>query len=136
MPDTDAAMREDPDRLIQRALNSVLETVPEPVGGDATVGDAGPQSQPWAETAAPPGRDKRPLEEVVAELAARVAAAPDARAGAPAETHPATAYLDSLAATGKAGPKPAGRRRWHGGRRRRGRGRRGGGASKGGTASA
>jgi len=131
MPDGDAAMPADPDRLIERALNSVLETVPDVLGGDPTLAEASTKSQPWAETAAPPGGNKRPLEEVLAEFAERVAAAPDARAGVPAETHPATAYLDSLAATGKAGSKPAGRKRWHGGRRRRGRGRRGGGGGGG-----
>src|SRR5437773_2308063 len=117
MPEAQPTLPDDPDRLIARALESVLEAVPEPPGGDLTAVDAGPKAQPWAETAAPPGRNKRPLEEVVAELSARVAAAPDARAAHPAETHPGAAYLDGLTATGKSTPKAPGRRRWHGGKR-------------------
>jgi hypothetical protein len=132
MADSLPALPDDPDQLIARALESVLEAVPEPLGADLGAAEAGPKAQPWAETAAPPGRNKRPLEEVVAEFAARVAAAPDARAAHPAETHPAVAYLEGLAAVmGKATPKTPGRRRWHGGKRRRGRGRRGGGGGGG-----
>ena len=58
--------------------------------------EASPKSQPWAETAAPPASDKRPLEAVLAEYEARVAAAPGARAGHPNEPHPGEAYLEKL----------------------------------------
>jgi len=102
------------DRLIAKALRSVLDSVPELPGGELVPADASPKSQPWAETAAPPGRNKRPLEELVAELEARVAAAPGAVAGAPAEKHSADAFLDRFAPQS---PQRAGR-----GRRRRGRG--------------
>jgi hypothetical protein len=117
----------DPDQMIARALESVLEAIPDVPGGAIESPEANPTSQPWAETAAPPGRNKRPLEDLLAEYAARVAAAPAARAGHPAEPHPAVAYLEHLhggdprSSTGK---RP-GKRRWHGRHRRRGR--RGGG---------
>jgi hypothetical protein len=124
MPD-DAPLDEEADRLIARALESVLETVPEVPGGDVSTPEQSPTAQPWAETAAPPGRNKRPLEALLEEYAARVASAPNAVAPRPAETHPAEAYLESLSAT--AGSRRAGKRRWHGGRRRGGRRRRGGG---------
>jgi hypothetical protein len=116
------------DRLIARAIESVLDAVPEIPGTDLIAAEASPKAQPWAETAAPPG-DKRPLESVLAEYEARVAATPGARASHPNEPSPGIAYLEKLspapksAATGKR-PK----RRWQGGRKRRGgRGGRGGG---------
>jgi len=109
----------DPDRLIARALESVLDAVPDVPGGDIALPEQNPTIQPWAETTAPAGRDKRPLEELVAEFAARVAASPGALAGRPNEKHPAEVYLESLS------PSTGGRRkrrRWHGGRRRGGDG--------------
>jgi hypothetical protein len=118
------------DRLIQRAIESVLDTVPEIPGGDLVPTEVSPKAQPWAETAAPLASDKRPLEAVLAEFEARVAAAPTARAGKPSEPHPGDAYLEKLSP----GPKGAGKRskrRWQGGRKRRGRGGRGGGAGGG-----
>src|SRR5580658_8307573 len=86
----------DADRLIARAIESVLDAVPEIPGGDMISADTSPKSQPWAETAAPPASDKRPLETVVAEFEARVASSPGARAGHPNEPHPGTAYLEKL----------------------------------------
>ncbi|MBV9101130.1 MAG: hypothetical protein JOZ46_09030 [Candidatus Dormibacteraeota bacterium] len=124
----------DAERLIARALESVLQTVPEVPGGDVTAPEQSPTAQPWAETAAPPGRDKRPLEDLVAEFAGRVAAAPGARAGRPAEQHPAEAYLESLSAAPSSQGKRGNRRRWRGGRRRGGSRRRGRGGG-GGTGS-
>lgn len=127
----------DADRLIARAIESVLDAVPEIPGGDIVGPDASPQSQPWAETAAPAASDKRPLETVVAEYEARVAAAPGARAGHPNEPHPGQAYLEKLSpASRTAGKRP--KRRWQGGRKRRGgRGGRGsGGGAAGGGAPA
>jgi hypothetical protein len=120
----DAPPPEDPDRLIARAIESVLEAVPELPGGELGMPETSPKSQPWAETAAPPGRNKRPLEDLLAEYEARVAAAPDARAGRPNEPHPAEAYLERLNAS-PARPGRRNKRRWRGGRRRRGGGRRG-----------
>jgi len=120
------------DRLIQRAIESVLDTVPEIPGGDLVPTEVSPKSQPWAETAAPLASDKRPLEAVIAELEARVAAAPGARAGRPGEPHPGDAYLEKLSpATRSTGKRP--KRRWQGGRKRRGRGGRGGGGGGGGA---
>src|ERR1039458_8760908 len=80
------------DRLIARAIESVLDAVPEIPGGDMLAAEASPKSQPWAETAAPPASDKRPLEAVLAEYEARVASAPGARAGRPKEPSPGEAY--------------------------------------------
>ena len=82
----------------------MLDAVPEIPGGDLLAAEASPKSQPWAETAAPPASDKRPLEAVLAEYEARVAAAPGARAGHPNEPHPGEAYLEKLS------PAPNGRR--------------------------
>jgi hypothetical protein len=115
------------DRLIARAIESVLDAIPEIPGTDMTAAEASPKAQPWAETAAPPASDKRPLEAMLAEYEARVAAAPAARAGHPNEPHPGEAYLEKLSPA----PRPTGKRpkrRWQGGRKRRGRGGRGGGA--------
>ena len=125
MADT-PSLGSDPDRLIARAIESVLDSVPE-VGGDrSATSDTSPKSQPWAETASPAGRNKRALDDLLSEYAARVAAAPDAKATLPQEPSPADAYLQRL--TGGGGAKRAGKRRWRGGRRRRG----GGGATAGG----
>src|SRR5579864_2471312 len=92
MAETPDPALEDADRLIARALESVLQAVPELPGGDVTPPEQSPTAQPWAETAAPPGRNKRPLEALLAEYAERVAKAPAARAGRPAEKHPAEVY--------------------------------------------
>jgi hypothetical protein len=115
---------QDPERLIARALESVLDAVPELPGGDLLLPETSVKAQPWAETAAPPGRNKRPLESVIEEYEARVAAAPNARAGKPSETHPAAAYLERFTPVAASEGRRAGRRRWQGTRRRRG-GRRG-----------
>lgn len=118
---------EDPERLIARAIESVLDSVPDVAGADATEAEASPKSQPWAETAAPAGRNKRSLDDLLAEYAARVAANPEARATLPKEPHPSQAYLERL--TGGGGGRRGGKRRWRGGKRRRGGGRRGGGGA-------
>ena len=131
MDDNPPEATPDADRLIARAIESVLGAVPELPGGDLTPPETSPKVQPWAETAAPPGGNKRSLEELVAEYAARVAADPDAVAGRPKEVHPAAAYLERLTpGGGQAAPRRGGggKRRWRGGRRRRG-GRKGGGGS-------
>jgi uncharacterized membrane protein YgcG len=115
------------DRLIARAIESVLDAVPELPVNDALAAEASPKSQPWAETAAPPASDKRPLEAVLIELETRIAAAPGARAGHPNEPHPGEAYLEKLSPAPRSTGKRS-KRRWQGGRKRRGgRGGRGGG---------
>lgn len=130
MADTEP-LGSDADRMIARAIESVLESVPE-VGGDrSATSETGPKSQPWAETASPAGGNKRSLDDLLAEYAARVAAAPDAKAMLPQEPSPADAYLQRL--TGGAGSKRAGKRRYRGGRRRRGGGGGAGGAGGGGA---
>lgn len=132
IPDEAAA-----DRLIARAIEFVLDAVPEIPGTDLIAAEASPKAQPWAETAAPPG-DKRPLESVLAEFEARVAATPGARAAHPNEPSPGVAYLEKLSPAPKSGV-PTGKRpkrRWQGGRKRRGgRGGRGGGGGGGGAAA-
>jgi hypothetical protein len=111
------------DRLVARAIESVLDQVPGSV--DTTVPEPGSAKlQPWAETAAPVGRNKRPLDELLAELEQRVAADPGARATLPRTRHPALAFFDRFGrqagqpATGSPAGDGASRRR----RRRRGGG--------------
>jgi hypothetical protein len=114
------------DRMVARAIESVLEQVPGSI--DSAIPEGGTAKlQPWAETAAPVGRNKRPLDELLMELGARVAAEPDARATLPHARHPALAFFDRFgrgsrgqpgADTGAAGPDTPGKRR----RRRRGGG--------------
>src|ERR1700687_2876991 len=119
------------DRLIARAIESVLDAAPEISGSDLVAAEPSPKAQPWAETAAPPASDKRPLEAVLAEYEARVAAAPGAHRGDPNQPHPGDAYLEKLSpAPRSTGKRP--KRRWQGGRKRRGgRGGRGGGGGGG-----
>ncbi|MBV8526781.1 MAG: hypothetical protein JOZ75_00545 [Candidatus Dormibacteraeota bacterium] len=130
-----APLGADPDRLIARAIESVLESVPDIAGDGAAASETSPKSQPWAETAAPAGRNKRALEDLLAEYAARVAAAPDAKATLPQEPSPAEAYLQKLSGAG-GGAKRGGKRRWRGGRRRRGAGGAGSSDSSAGGGSA
>ena len=57
---------DDADRLVARAIESVLEQVPGSI--DSAIPEAGSSKlQPWAETAGPLGRNKRPLEELLVE---------------------------------------------------------------------
>ncbi|MDQ6856293.1 MAG: hypothetical protein M3Z57_04395, partial [Candidatus Dormibacteraeota bacterium] len=111
-------MADDQDRLIARAIESVLDQVPSSI--DTSVPETGTAKlQPWAETAAPVGRNKRPLEELLVELEERVAADPQARATLPRTRHPALAFFDRFGrvAEGRAdrgavpGDGPARRRR-------------------------
>jgi hypothetical protein len=111
------------DRLVARAIESVLDQVPGSV--DTTLPEPGSAKlQPWAETAAPVGRNKRPLEELLAELEQRVAADPGARATLPRTRHPALAFFDRFGR--QAGQPATGSPAGDGGSRRR-RSRRGGG---------
>lgn len=115
---------EAPERFVELAIGSVLDQVPEPSAEGEGL-ERVPKVQPWADTTAPPGRNKRPLEDLLAELRARVAAAPDARAARPSSKHPARAFFDRFgpprreAAEGAGAPRRPRRRR-----RPRGRGRR------------
>jgi len=80
----------DAEDFIERAIESVLDQVPD-VTDEEPEGSA--KLQPWAETAAPPSKDKRPLSELLEQYAARVAAAPDAVAGRPRGQHPVAAFF-------------------------------------------
>ena len=106
--------RTDADDFVERAIESVLDQVPD-------VADAEPEGsaklQPWAETAAPPSKNKRPLSELLEQYAERVAAAPDAVAGRPRGQHPVAAFFARFAPQGGRDAEQ-GR---GGGRRRRGR---------------
>ncbi|MBJ7593510.1 MAG: hypothetical protein JF886_01395, partial [Candidatus Dormibacteraeota bacterium] len=65
-------MAEDTDGLVARAIESVLDQVPGSI--DTSIPEGGATKlQPWAETAAPVSRNKRPLEELLVELEERVA---------------------------------------------------------------
>ncbi|MGH7686054.1 MAG: hypothetical protein ACREN2_04470 [Candidatus Dormibacteria bacterium] len=127
MADADAQAHE-ADRLIARAIESVLESVPDVAGGDSPDAERSARAQPWAETAAP-GGNKQSLDELLADYAARVAAAPDARAALPSEPSPGEAYLQRLSPKGGGASRRGGKRRYRGGRRRGG-GRKGGAADK------
>ncbi len=110
------------DRLVARAIESVLAQVP---GIPDTSGPeaASIKLQPWAETAAPVGRNKRPLEELLIELGERVAGTPGARASLPPARHPGLAFFDRFG-RGRAGQSftEAGGDAADGRRRRRRRG--------------
>src|SRR5207302_4406339 len=84
------SLTEQTDSLVERAIESVLEQVPDVPGEEP---EANAKYQPWADTAAPPGKNKRPLEELLAEYATRVAADPDARAGHPQAKPPGLAFF-------------------------------------------
>jgi len=110
----------DAEQFIERAIESVLEQVPD-VADEEPEGSA--KLQPWAETAAPPSKNKRPLSELLDQYAARVAAEPDAVAGRPRGQHPVAAFFARFTPQGggRAAEGPAS----GGGRGRRRRGRRG-----------
>lgn len=131
-------MTDDQDRLIARAIESVLDQVPGSIDTSVPEGGAA-KLQPWAETAAPTGRNKRPLEELLVELEERVAADPQARATLPRTRHPALAFFDRFGRVAEDRPDRGGAPGEGSGRRRRRR--RGGGAGSqaaqpAGTASA
>ncbi len=106
----------DADELVARAIESVLEAVP--VAEEAPVPDALAKYQPWADTATPASKNKRPLAELLAEIKARVAAEPDAIAAAPSGKPPMRAFFDRFGSPRREGEGRSGR-----GRRRRGKGR-------------
>lgn len=101
-----------PDDLISRAMASLIHQA-NPNEEEAPAEES-PKMQPWAETASPTGKNKRPLEALVAEFEARVAAAPEAKAAIPHAPPPSETYFDRFTR-----PAPGTGRR----RRRRGGGR-------------
>ena len=121
-------MADDPDRLVARAIESVLDQVPGSI--DTTLPEGGATKlQPWAETAAPVGRNKRPLDELLVELAERVAADPQARATLPRSRHPALAFFDRFGRGGE-GRVERGAAPGEGSSRKRRRRRAGGGSGQ------
>ncbi|HYA00011.1 MAG TPA: hypothetical protein VEK76_06630 [Candidatus Binatia bacterium] len=107
------------DELVQRAIRDLIHSVP---GEEETTAppEASPTSQPWAETASPSAKSKRPLEAVLAEYAARVEASPDARANLPSEAHPSVTFYERFGRAGGGGDGRRRRRRRVAARRRRG----------------
>jgi hypothetical protein len=109
------------DALVARAIESVLHAMPTgPV--DETPADLA-KYQPWADTGAPTGKNKRPLDALLAELRDRVEAEPDALAAQPGGKRPGLAYFDRFGGPRREGAPAPGA----GKRRRRGRGNAGGG---------
>jgi hypothetical protein len=102
------------DALVARAIESVLDAVPA-IPGDEVAADLA-KYQPWADTAAPTGRNKRPLEALLDELRERVEAEPDALAAQPSGRRPAVAYFDRFGGARREGAagQPAGKRRRRG----------------------
>ena len=123
---------DDADRLVARAIESVLDQVPGSIDNSIPEGTAA-KLQPWAETAAPVGRNKRPLEELLAELGERVAARPGARATLPSTRHPALAFFDRFGRGGRGQASTAGDGAPADGGGKRRRRRRGGGAGRSGA---
>ncbi len=112
------------DELVARAVRELIQSVP---GTDESVAPAESPttSQPWAETASPSSKSKRPLEAILADYAARVAADPDARAPLPSDPHPSTTFYDRFGRPPSGGDGRRRRRRRVAARKRRGGGGRG-----------
>jgi hypothetical protein len=107
------------DDLVARTIRELIQSVPgEDEAGAGT--EAPVTSQPWAETASPSSKSKRPLEAILAEYEERVRAAPEARAELPADPHPSVTFY---ARFGRQPPPGDRRRRRTSGRKRRGGGR-------------
>jgi hypothetical protein len=106
----------DADELVARAIESVLEAMP--VTAEEPAPEALARYQPWADTATPGAKNKRPLQALLDELAARVEAEPGVRAAAPAGKPPMLTYFDRFGSPrreGEARPSRARRRRRRGG---------------------
>jgi hypothetical protein len=97
--------------MVARAIQDLIDSIPG-AEDQAPAPDTPATSQPWAETASPSAKSKRPLDAILAEYAQRVAASPDARARTPDERHPGLAFYDRF---GRSVRNAEGRRR----RRRR-----------------
>lgn len=109
----------DAEGFIARAVQSVLHQIP--AAGDPTKVESSTKMQPWADTAAPQGSDKLPLETFLEDYAQRVQAHPNAVAHLPKDKHPAATFFDRFTkqAPGQPGQgRRRNRRRWSGGARR------------------
>lgn len=126
-PEGDTTTNADADELVARAIESVLEAVP--TSGEEPVPDALARYQPWADTAIPSAKNKRPLQALLDELTARVEAEPEARATVPAGKPPMLTFFDRFGS-----PRREGEGRTSRARRRRSRARGGGAAAPGSTA--
>jgi hypothetical protein len=115
------------DELVARAIESVLEAVPS--GGEEPVPEALARYQPWADTATPSAKNKRPLQALLDELTARVEAEPEARATTPSGKPPMLTFFDRFGS-----PRREGEGRSSRARRRRSRGRGGAAGAPGSTA--
>jgi hypothetical protein len=107
------------DDVIARAIKELIDSVPgeeETPPPDAETST----SQPWAETASPSASNKRPLEALLSDYAARVEAAPGATARLPTEPHPSTTFYDRFARSPERAGAGRRRRRRVSGRKRRG----------------
>jgi hypothetical protein len=107
------------DDVVARAIKELIDSVPgeeEAPPPEAETSTA----QPWAETASPSASDKRPLEALLGEYAARVQAAPGATARLPTEAHPSKTFYDRFARSAAPGGSGRRRRRRVSGRKRRG----------------
>lgn len=107
----------DADELVARAIESVLDAVPTQ-DDDAPAGID--KYQPWADKAAPANRGKRPLQDLLDEIAERVASEPDAVAASLPGAPPGISYFDRFT---PAQPTPGTTRDKGHRRRRSGRGR-------------
>jgi len=106
------------DELVARAIRALTHSLPGTE--EAAPPPEASTSQPWAETASPSSKNKRPLETVVAEYAARVEASPDARAALPSDPHPSVTFYDRFGRAPAGGDARRRRRRRVAARRRRG----------------
>jgi hypothetical protein len=107
------------DDVVARAIKELIDSVPgeeETPPPEAETATA----QPWAETASPSASNKRPLETLLSEYAARVEAAPGATARLPTEAHPSTTFYDRFARSSAPAGSGRRRRRRVSGRKRRG----------------
>lgn len=107
------------DDVVARAIKELINSVPGEEDAPPPEAET-PTAQPWAETASPSASDKRPLEALLGEYAARVEAAPGATARLPTEAHPSTTFYDRFTRSPAPGGSGRRRRRRVSGRKRRG----------------
>jgi len=107
------------DDLVAQAIRKLIASVPGESESPAPEPEAA-TSQPWAETASPSASNKRPLEALLDEYAARVEAAPGAKARLPSDAHPSTSFYDRFARSPERAGSGRRRRRRVTGRKRRG----------------
>jgi len=107
------------DDLVAQAIRKLIASVPGESESPAPEPEA-TTSQPWAETASPSASNKRPLEALLDEYAAKVEAAPGARAHLPSDAHPSKSFYDRFARSPERAGTGRRRRRRVTGRKRRG----------------